>query len=190
MNIDKQESISALMDDEYSSDDVALLNNDESKQTWQRYHLIRDSLQGNLPGTVDLDLHQRIHDAIAQESIMMKPTVLAPKARSSMPYLKPVAGFAIAASVTAAVLLGVQSFQGNDTQNAVVPVVAEQVISNELIRPVTLTSSQLPQVINTPESLSAKARMNRYMMNYNELRANSAVQGMAPYVRMIGYESE
>ncbi len=189
MSDNTRESTSALMDGEISAEDEGslekLLSDDELKQKWQRYHLIRDSLQGHLPETVALDLHEKIHNDIISE-----PTVLAPKKKQAIPYLKPVTGLAIAASVTAAVLLGVQNFQGTPNQGVTTNTIAQQQ-TNTLAPPARFVSYGDDQSqLNVEASEQAEARMNRYMMNYNEIRANSGVRGMPPYVRMIGYEAE
>ncbi len=184
-----RESTSALMDGELSAEDEdlldKLLSDDELKQKWQHYHLIRDSLQGHLPETVTMDLHAKIHDVISSE-----PTVLAPRKKQAIPFLKPVTGFAIAASVTAAVLLGVQNYQSTPNQETTGNTIAQQQTAT-VVPPAQFVSfgDAQPQV-NAETSEQAEARMNRYMMNYNEIRANSGVRGMPPYVRMIGYEAK
>ena len=193
MSNDKQQQLSALMDGEIDSAGQDLIdmisNDDELKDTWQRYHLIRDSLHNNLPESPNYELASSISQAISQE-----PTVLAPKTPLRPAYLKPVAGFAIAASVTAAVLIGVQSLQQPSSVNPQTPIVSNQPISPDLAQTVTLSQQQVqPQLADqnqTIRSIPDNARMNRYLMNYNELRASNAVQGMRPYVRIIGYEAD
>jgi hypothetical protein len=34
------------------------------------------------------------------------------------------------------------------------------------------------------------ARLNRYLVNYNEYRNNAAVQGMIPYVRIVTHDED
>ncbi len=192
MSNEKIEQISALMDGEIeinSQTVIDSINDEESRQTWTRYHLVRDSLQGQLPESIDINLADKISAAIAEE-----PTVLAPKPSSQPSYIKPIAGFAIAASVTAAVLVGVQSLQQPSGDIPSVPIANTQPINSELVQTVTLNEQEqqqfAPADLNDSENNPNNPRLNRYLMNYNELRANSAVQGMPPYVRMIGYEAD
>lgn len=193
MSNEKTEQISALMDGEIEYDSQTIIDSitsdDEARQIWSRYHVIRDSLQSQLSESIDINLADNISEAIADE-----PTVLAPKSITRPSYIKPVAGFAIAASVTAAVLLGVQSLQQPTDGVNSVPVATTQPINSELVQTVTLTDQNQQEFSNTDlEDTNINPnnpRLNRYLMNYNELRANSAVQGMPPYVRMIGYEAD
>jgi sigma-E factor negative regulatory protein RseA len=57
MNQSNQESLSALMDGELSDDQLRFLlrgleHDGELRQTWSRYHLIRDGLRRELPATL------------------------------------------------------------------------------------------------------------------------------------------
>ncbi|KHA56955.1 sigma-E factor negative regulatory protein [Aeromonas hydrophila] len=122
-----KERLSALMDGDLS--DVEVLNElgtDPALQdTWSRYHLIGDAMRGDLPVNLQLDLSDSIMAALEDE-----PTILAPKPVESkpaapqpgtakvVPFLRRAgqqAGqYAIAASVAAAVIFGVQQYQGQD----------------------------------------------------------------------------
>ena len=109
MNETKKEQLSAFMDNEIdgSQKDLVddLLQEPELLDTWSRYHLISDSLKQGLPESVDRNLARNVSEALRDE-----PAILAP-GRLAHPLLKPVAGFAIAASVTALAILGVQQQQ-------------------------------------------------------------------------------
>ena len=122
-----KEQLSALMDGDLS--DVEVLNElgtDPALQdTWSRYHLIGDAMRGDLPVNLQLDLSDSIMAALEDE-----PTILAPKPVESkpaapqpgtakvVPFLRragqQVGQYAIAASVAAAVIFGVQQYQGQD----------------------------------------------------------------------------
>ncbi len=109
MNETKKERLSAFMDDETDGghkdlvDD--LLKDPELLDTWSRYHLISDGLKQGLPGVMDTNLAKNVSDSLRDE-----PAIVAP-GRSAHTYLKPVAGFAIAASVAAVAILGIQQQQ-------------------------------------------------------------------------------
>lgn len=121
-----KEQLSALMDGDLS--DMEVLNElgtDPALQdTWSRYHLIGDAMRGDLPVNLQLDLSDSIMLALEDE-----PAILAPKpAQPAAPQVQPagkvipfvrrfgqqVGQYAIAASVAAAVIFGVQQYQGKD----------------------------------------------------------------------------
>ena len=110
------ERISVLMDGETSEASwlKSVLQDSQQQETWVRYHLIGDALRDELPGPITLDLADRVAQALADE-----PTVLAPRALGWQARVKPIAAqvlrhggqFAIAASVAAVSILGVQQYQ-------------------------------------------------------------------------------
>jgi negative regulator of sigma E activity len=117
-----KESVSALMDDEASEIEVHRLLREleadeamrSTRATWVSYSLIRSVLRRErvLSGREQIELHQRISAAIDQE----KPHDQAPKlARSAEPrrYVRPVVGFAVAASLVAAILTGILVDRGD-----------------------------------------------------------------------------
>ena len=109
MNETKKEQLSAFMDDEIGGlhtnlvDD--LLKDPELLDTWSRYHLISDSLKQGLPERIDRNLAKKVSGSLRNE-----PVIVAPH-RSTHRFIKPVAGFAIAASVAALAILGIQHQQ-------------------------------------------------------------------------------
>ena len=109
MNETKKEQLSALMDDDMGGlqkDQVGqMLKDPELLDTWSRYHLVSDGLKGNLPGYLDRELAGKVSKSIEQE-----PAIVAP-GRLSRSLAKPAAGFAIAASVAALAILGIQQQQ-------------------------------------------------------------------------------
>lgn len=123
-----KEQLSALMDGDLS--DVEVLSELEMdpalQDTWSRYHLIGDAMRGDLPVNLQLDFSDSIMAALEDE-----PTILAPKPVESKPIAsqvrtaakvvplfrrvgQQVGQYAIAASVAAAVIFGVQQYQGHD----------------------------------------------------------------------------
>ncbi|WP_409420888.1 RseA family anti-sigma factor [Pseudaeromonas sp. ZJS20] len=122
------ERISALMDHQLSDDTwlADLLKEPTQAQTWSRYHLIGDALRDELPAQVPLDFTDKVMAALTAE-----PTVLAPRAsRLAWRQLQPkvvamgrqLGQYAIAASVAAAVIVGVQQYQHGQNPAAPSPV--------------------------------------------------------------------
>ena len=109
MNDSKKEQLSAFMDGEIDGQDKnlvgQLLKEPELLDTWSRYHLISDCLKHHLPEHIDKDLAGNV-----SKSVQKEPAIVAP-VRLSHPLIKPITGFAIAASVTALAILSIQQQQ-------------------------------------------------------------------------------
>ena len=188
MSEERKERISALVDGELSGDSQStiedLLKMPALNSSWARYHLISDSLKGNLPVVIECELAARISDKIKEE-----PTVLAPQPASGNKLYKPLAGFAIAASVAAMAILGVQQNRqavgGQD----------QQIVSYTAQTPVNVIPVRQAALNPTAEAhlrqvrANTRARLNSYLVNYNEYRTNSGLQGMLPYARTVTFEN-
>ncbi|MCO4799753.1 MAG: transcriptional regulator [Colwelliaceae bacterium] len=114
MSESKFETVSSLVDNYQASDDVfdELVKDNDMSETWQRYHLIGDTLRDELPNSLNLDLSASIANAIAEE-----PTVLAPVVKATISqtikakvvqFSKPFGQVAIAASAAGLMVIGVQ----------------------------------------------------------------------------------
>lgn len=116
MSEDKREALSAFMDGELEGDASAvidsLLRDERVRRKWHHYHLIGDTLRHSLPEQLDEQLAAGVSARLRSE-----PTILNPGRRRLPPYLKPVAGLAVAASVAALAIIGVQH-QGSGNQAA------------------------------------------------------------------------
>ncbi|MEJ2762322.1 MAG: sigma-E factor negative regulatory protein [Gammaproteobacteria bacterium] len=109
-----RESLSAFMDGELEGDPTPVIDSlirDESvRLKWMRYHLIADVMKHSTPEAFDRRFVSRLAARLETE-----PTVLCPTRRKAPAYLKPAAGVAIAASVAAMAIIGVQ-WQGREVQ--------------------------------------------------------------------------
>ncbi|EKP0301476.1 MULTISPECIES: sigma-E factor negative regulatory protein [Aeromonas] len=160
-----KEQISALMDGDLS--DAEVLNelemDSDLQDTWGRYHLIGDAMRGDLPVNLQLDLSDSIMAALEDE-----PTILAPKPVETAPVLQPAVApvktdsnvvplfrrvgqqlgqYAIAASVAAAVIFGVQQYQGQDG-----------VPANPVLNTIPIGGSAAPVSVHYPQQEGARAR--------------------------------
>ncbi|ATY80031.1 transcriptional regulator [Aeromonas veronii] len=160
-----KEQISALMDGDLS--DAEVLNelemDSDLQATWGRYHLIGDAMRGDLPVNLQLDLSDSIMAALEDE-----PTILAPKPVETAPVLQPAVApvktdsnvvplfrrvgqqlgqYAIAASVAAAVIFGVQQYQGQDG-----------VPANPVLNTIPIGGSAAPVSVHYPQQDGARAR--------------------------------
>ncbi len=199
------ESLSAVVDGELDKSETKVLQSiavdDRSRATWARYHLIGDVLRDSLTDVAPAAFSERLRTDVEQE-----PTMLLPRA-VERPWLKPVAGFAIAASVAAIAVLGIQ-------QNNIAPglgdateLVADSPASLPAPVAVTVTDQQIAKAqeplnpvsgsIQTQEplnpasgSIQTQRRLNGYLVKFNEQRSSLGVPGVNPYVRIVGFESE
>ncbi|MGL4843046.1 MAG: sigma-E factor negative regulatory protein [Aeromonas veronii] len=160
-----KEQISALMDGDLS--DAEVLNelemDSDLQDTWGRYHLIGDAMRGDLPVNLQLDLSDSIMAALEDE-----PTILAPKPVEAAPVAQPAVApvktdsnvvplfrrvgqqlgqYAIAASVAAAVIFGVQQYQGQDG-----------VPTNPVLNTIPIGGSAAPVSVHYPQQDGARAR--------------------------------
>ncbi|MEH8245471.1 RseA family anti-sigma factor [Aeromonas veronii] len=160
-----KEQISALMDGDLS--DAEVLNelgmDSDLQDTWGRYHLIGDAMRGDLPVNLQLDLSDSIMAALEDE-----PTILAPKPVETATVLQPAVApvktdanvvplfrrvgqqlgqYAIAASVAAAVIFGVQQYQGQDG-----------VPANPVLNTIPIGGSAAPVSVHYPQQDGARAR--------------------------------
>jgi len=180
MNEQKREQLSALIDDELTHDAPSTIDNlladDQAKEIWTRYHLIGDFLRGHLPERYE-NTADKVSMAIASE-----PTILAPKKKSS-DLMKPVIGFAIAASVAAVAIFNVQ--QANQVPTAGQPEIVQSSIATNAAS--IATSQRVTQQDNLAQS--PDIRLSRYLVNYNEYRVNTGVRGMPPHVRLVANDT-
>ena len=126
----QKEKLSALMDGEALDNEVisALSKDATLQRSWESYHLIRDTLRGDVGETVHFDIAARVAAAIEQEPVR-NVTSLIPEAQpeparwEKMPFWKKMRPWAaqitqvgFAACVSLAVIVGVQHY--NQPQDA------------------------------------------------------------------------
>lgn len=144
MVTERNERLSAWMDDQGSTDTYdEVVADDEAGARWHRYHLIGDAMRNELPPALELDIASRVAAQLESE-----PTLLAPKAKVSAQFSAQViqlgkrfGQYAIAASVAAVAVLGVQQYGAEQTINPV-PVLETM----PLLGAPSLASYQMPGV--------------------------------------------
>lgn len=189
MNEQKREQLSALVDGELTHEAEStidnLLGDEQAREIWTRYHIIGDCLRGHLPERYE-NTAERVSTAIASE-----PTILAPHKKlnkgKSSDLLKPVVGFAIAASVAAVAIFNVQ--QANLTPAADQTGIGHSSIATNAPSTASFLSPQLASQRDN-KAQSPDPRLSRYLVNHNEYRVNTGVRGIHPHVRMVANETE
>lgn len=176
--------LSAMIDGELADAETHLVlrrlsQDSDALGRWERYHLISDALQGHLPAALDADFVTRLRRTIDQELLPQ------PAPRPLPTWYKPIAGFALAASVVLTALFGVQLTQPDAalTSNPVATV--SPALSTAL--PVQTAAALIPSTRDASEP--TEARLNSYLVNHNGYASMNSVNGMLPYVRMVGYQA-
>ncbi len=187
--------ISALMDGEAEGNNDklydALLHDQMMRDTWSRYHLIADCLRNQAPYTISCQASSQVSRVVMQ-SLRTEPTVLA--AHKTKRFLKPMLGFALAASVAMVAVFSVHHSNKIDPMTAT-PVVVASATDNDSSRPQLskrLETQVLPASASStdaPETV-ANQRLNNYLMNHNQYRSNGSMNGILPYVRLVAIESQ
>jgi sigma-E factor negative regulatory protein RseA len=176
------EQLSALVDDELTGAEQDLLTRQigrdrELCQRLSRYQLISDALQRHLPERVDPAFSRRVHDALRSE-----PTGTGMAAGGRLARLfRPVAGLAVAASVA---VMAVTALQTSRVETPAPEAVATVPADSGFIR------SQDGALAVAPETgpRTRNSQLDIYLVNHNEYAASRAMQGMLPYVRIVGHD--
>ncbi len=171
------EQLSAMVDDELSDAEQALLIRQLSADSGlqlvlSRYQMLSDALRNMLPQQVDISFHERVHAALQQEDTIHA----APPADTR--WYRPLAGVAIAASVAVVAVLSLQSTR-EDGAAEVQAVASSAPAIGDYIR-----------AENIPAPAASMRGLDVYLVNHNEYAANRGVQGMLPYVRIIGRDMQ
>lgn len=180
-----EEKLSALVDGELDETDVHLLldrlrDDPGLAERWSRYHLINDALRNNLPATVTPDFAERVWKDLEDE-----PTVVAPPRRPMrVPrFMKQAVGLALASSVTAVAILGVQQMEG--------PAGGESRPGPQLAdAPDTRAYHRVDRMEPGPTGPRAvrstvRPELQPYLVNHNEYAVSSGMPGVLPYARVV-----
>ncbi|NQZ09177.1 MAG: anti-sigma factor [Algicola sp.] len=148
MQDDKKEWLSALVDSHADLKDLdQVINSDDNKDTWSRYHLMGDVMRGD-GDSIDVNLVNSIEAAIAQEPTIItlaahrslrQRFVESPLVQKSSHYIGRSAQFAIAASVALVSVMGVQQYQESADDYSPLAVLQTTGPVNGNISPVSLT---------------------------------------------------
>ncbi|MFT5451631.1 MAG: negative regulator of sigma E activity [Enterobacterales bacterium] len=191
MTEQKRQLVSRLMDDLSAQDAVSdqdmdqLINDSETRSIWSRFHLVSDIIKGDAPETIALDFEQRVQSAISNE-----PTLLVPSARNKKSnvetqktpsfivenirdWAQQATGLAIAASVTAVMVLGVQALNSPQTTQ----------ISNSAI-----TSLELLEVDNLQIAEESNySELQENLLDYTRASSQYGLQFLKPQVSVVNH---
>lgn len=112
MNDQKKETLSALFDDETGDFETRRLLSEIDqldRDQFSRFQVAREAMQGNLQQSVlTIDVSRGVAAAIADDEVL-QASEERPQRRLRPTWLKPVGGFAAAASVAFVAVLGIQN---------------------------------------------------------------------------------
>lgn len=155
--VSKTERLSALVDNETDAFETRrlideLIRSEDDRAQWARYHLIGDSLRGGMRQVAPANFLDGVRQGISDE----EPFALAEPETARSPWLRPVAGLGVAATVAVVTLLGFQMMatQGLDDGSSVSTTVQ--------VAPVAEPSTT--EIAETPDP-----RFARYLENHAEL---------------------
>jgi len=224
MNHEDKETLSQLMDGEWQDLNAAqsveaACADDALKSTWSRYHLIRDVIRNDAI-RVETSLTDRISQAIADEPTYSNVSAI--NAGRGSEYDQHVAhqsdiagtsvnaemnsqsksngwrtafgGLALAASVAAATVLGMNVWQGAPNSGSSAQTVAATpaaTVPGVVLPEVEFVSNKGTFWV-TPEakrSAAAEQRLNAMLSAHIERSPTAERSGMLPYSRLVGYDS-
>ncbi len=178
-----KESVSALMDGE--SIDSALISQLEQQpelvSSWQNYHLIGATLKGEQPVEPEWNLAEKIaqaledepiHGSFAEQAKLSQIQVLQLKEAQPLPeqvkrprWLESLGQVAIAASVSVAVIFGVQQYSVNPTPTQEQVPVLQTVPFYGSVEPVSLTRESQPR-LTQDDLVEQRKKINALLQDY------------------------
>jgi sigma-E factor negative regulatory protein RseA len=190
MSDEIREQLSAMADDELSDVERPLLlgrlqRDPKLRACLGRYQLIGEVMRGGPGATATLGLADRVQEALAADAPMSIP--VAGRSNSRARWVRPAAGVAVAASVALVAVFSVSSLRKTETES--VPALA-------VGQPATGAGATATQQVSEAggehwERLNPRIdkRLSGYLVNHNEYAASRGVQGVMPYVRIVGYDT-
>jgi len=172
-----RELLSGLVDNELSELEErrvhkALSEDPSLRAAWERYHVIRAILRNEMDAPAGAGLPERVSRALAAEP-------LSAPARWR-PAMRAVGGLAVAASVAALTIVGIQIYRAPQSGSTVVA--ARSAAPSE--RTVRVSATRW----DTKEP-ARERKLNTYLVEHQEAAAGG-VGGAMPYVRIVGYDAE
>ena len=173
------EQLSTLVDDELTGHEQDLLarrigRDADLQQRLSRYQLVSDALQNHLPPQVDPGFYRRVQVALRNEPAV-RPGGFGGSRLGAL--VKPLAGLAIAASVAVVAIISIQSVRQDEPS---LPALATVPADQDYVR--------VQQAANAAAQPRVGKKLDVYLVNHNEYAVSRGMQGMLPYVRIVGNE--
>ena len=184
MNTESREHLSTLMDGEVNRETGRFLlrrlgSDDGLRQTWARYHLIRDCLRFQDGYLAQQDLSGRIRSALSAEAGLSVGNA------SGKRWLKPIAGAAVAASVALIAVLTVSS-GGQQGVTPAAPALAQAPATESFASPNIGSVMPESQPVNLSGSSGQEtSKMNAYLLRHYQVTGDAGGRGFVSFVPII-----
>lgn len=186
MTTDSKEHLSELMDGEIGGETGRFVlrrleASGELRATWARYHLIRDCMRYQDRGFAGGDLGERVRsalDAVPEHAGQGAPV-------SGRRWLRPAAGFAVAASVAMMALFAV------GPNLSTTPDAAQQQLAGQESQPFTspniVTRAPVTRQVNLNggNQDASDRKMNSYLLRHYQVAGASGGNGFVPFVPIV-----
>ncbi|MCE2597322.1 anti-sigma factor [Motilimonas cestriensis] len=168
------EKLSAFIDSELAEESFLseLVANEQMVDQFSRYHLIGDVMRGDTPAGMNIDISSAVMSALDDEPTIMAPTVkvkagVKPAAVSNVvPLFKKVGQYAIAASVAASVVIGVQVNTAQQDSLTPAPVL-DTVPFVGVAEPVSLQAQPLnSDKLSEQQDLEQRRKINAFLQDH------------------------
>ncbi|HEX7046933.1 MAG TPA: sigma-E factor negative regulatory protein [Gammaproteobacteria bacterium] len=184
MNDKLLEQVSALADGELSTHEAELLlarmeRDAELRDAWERYHLAGEAMRGGLARVHHHDFAAGVAAAIAEDTVPAKTTISGAAIQRA---LRPVAGFAVAASVAMLAVFTLQMPQQDSSLGEVVP-------QGDSI-PVAVPRMRAEAVdFSGVRSEALQNQLRGYLLNHSEHTRSPRIRGVMPYVQIAAHDT-
>ncbi|MFW1678439.1 MucB/RseB C-terminal domain-containing protein [Pontibacter sp. JAM-7] len=177
MSEQSSEKLSALMDGELGEFEVRRLmqcieSEPELGRTWQRYHVARSALLSEKVSSPAMDISTAVMQAVTDEETYKQSTRNATEASGS--FWKPFASMAVAASVTAMVILGAQTYQSTPETTPLADArpafnLPAAPVSQGIVRAQYGQGRTLAEQIQEPDIIRLPQGMDRYIEQHQQM---------------------
>jgi sigma-E factor negative regulatory protein RseA len=188
-----KESLSALMDGEADELEIRRVLNqldkdDELRDNWKNYHLMGSLMRDESIDSLDLTrgINQVLDGELAPKGaagVHVLGAMASQVKTSRSAWYKPLTSVAVAASVTLAVLLGVQLIEPNDGLGLAANGDNSLSLQQGELTASTLTIEEQQQLEN------AQNQLQDYILQ-NSAESNEEKKGILPFARVVEFQSQ
>lgn len=197
------EKISALIDGELTDTEAnklldQILSDDDLLEQWESLHRAADTISPDFEHHLSAAFVQAVSTEIANDVTVLMPGSSSKKGRVSeqvSSWARPLAGFAIAASIAAVTFFGVNLIKPNQDPmpspiaSTVSPTNSKDSSVNTNIQvAAALPGTYWVRQAQQPRNMKLESRLNLYLSDHIESAVASSIQGMLPYSKLVAFD--